>query len=192
MRDQYQEDLNTRFLMRNCLVAFNAAQISGSGSEGGGVYFVAYANPIMDSCTIVSNRTSNSGGGIYHRWGGTVTNTVIAFNMKGDAMETSSYWCLNGNNTPDSFAYRNCCTWPAKESVFLAENGCVNADPLFVDAASGDFTLQPGSPCRNAGVVEDWMADATDLAGSPRVSGRGVDMGCYELFTPSGLNIIVR
>ena len=29
-------------------------------------------------------------------------------------------------------------------------------------------------------------------AGGPRVSGRGVDMGCYELFTPSGLNIIVR
>ena len=78
------------------------------------------------------------------------------------------------------------------QNKFLAENGCVNADPLFADAANGDFTLRPNSPCRNAGVLEDWMADATDVVGSPRVSGRGVDMGCYELFTPSGLNIIIR
>ena len=42
------------------------------------------------------------------------------------------------------------------------------------------------------GVLEDWMTDATDLAGSKRVSGKGVDMGCYELFVPGGLNIIVR
>lgn len=56
----------------------------------------------------------------------------------------------------------------------------------------GDFTLLPNSLCRNAGMLEEWMEGATDLAGGPRVSGRGVDMGCYELFAPSGLNIIVR
>ena len=78
------------------------------------------------------------------------------------------------------------------QNKFTAANGCVNAAPLFADAANGDFTLRPNSPCRNAGVLEDWMTDATDLAGSKRVSGRGVDMGCYELFVPSGLNIIVR
>ena len=187
VRDQGKDDLDTRFLMRNCLVAFNT-----SGHEGCGVYFVAYANPILDSCTVVSNFCGGSGSGIYHRWGGTVTNCVIAFNMKGSNLETGSYWCLNGNNTPDPSAYRNCCIWPALESVFLAENGCINADPLFVDAANADFTLQPASPCRNAGVVEDWMAGATDLVGSPRVSGRGVDMGCYELFVPAGLYISFR
>jgi hypothetical protein len=36
------------------------------------------------------------------------------------------------------------------------------------------------------------MADATDLAGSKRGSGRGVDMGCYELFVPAGLYISFR
>ncbi len=34
--------------------------------------------------------------------------------------------------------------------------------------------------------------DATDLAKSPRVSGKGVDIGCYELFAPAGLNIVIR
>ena len=191
VRDQGQDDLDTRFLMRNCLVAFNTSE-----HEGCGVYFVGYANPVLDSCTIVSNTVNASarGAGIYHRWGGTVTNCVIAFNMKGNAMETGSYWCLNGNNTADSSAYHNCCLWQgdALDSVFLAENGCINVDPLFVDAANGHFTPQPNSPCRNAGVVEDWMTGATDLAGSKRVSGRGVDIGCYELFVPSGLCISFR
>ena len=91
--------------------------------------------------------------------------------------------------------YQNCCIWPSGASLqnkFTAANGCVNANPLFADVANGDFSLQPSSPCRNVGVLEDWMTDATDLAGSKRVSGKGVDMGCYELFVPGGLNIIVR
>jgi hypothetical protein len=78
------------------------------------------------------------------------------------------------------------------DDVFLAENGCVNADPLFTDADHGDFTLLPSSPCRNTGLLEAWMEGATDLAGSPRVSGKGVDMGCYELFVQSGLFIIFQ
>jgi hypothetical protein len=182
VRDQYQDDLATRFIMRNCLVAFNKTTLSSgnSGGEGAGVYFVAYANPIMDSCTIVSNRTAHSGAGIYHRWSGTVTNCVIAFNMKGNVMETGSYWCLNGNATADPSAYRNCCMWPALTSVFLAENGCVNADPRFKDAAHGDFTLGGGSPCRDTGVNEDWMVGAFDLLGRPRIVNSRVDIGCYE------------
>ena len=174
--------------LRNCLVAFNYA-----GTDGGGVYFVA-TNAVLDSCTIVSNRikSTSNGAGLYHRWGGAVTNCVIAFNMKGTSLDTGSYWCLNGNATADPSVYRNCCVWPAVDDVFLAANGCINADPLFADPDHGEFTLLPNSPCRNAALLEDWMEGATDLAGGPRVSGRGVDMGCYELFTPGGLNIIVR
>ncbi len=78
------------------------------------------------------------------------------------------------------------------QNKFTAANGCVNANPLFADVANGDFSLQPSSPCRNVGVLEDWMTGATDLAGSKRVSGRSVDMGCYELFVPAGLCISFR
>lgn len=192
MRDNNQNDLATRFVMRNSLVAFNRS-IGENNGVGGGVYFVSYANPIIDSCTIVSNRckSSSNGAGLYHRWGGTVTNTIIACNLKGGSMETGSAWCLNVGTPSD--AYRNCCAWPEASSVFLAENGCVNADPKFADAAHGDFTLTKGSPCKNAGILESWMDCAFDLAGNARVYADIPDIGCYELNYPiPGMLIFVR
>ena len=185
VRDNDQSDLSTRFVMRNCLVAFNK---TSSSYDGGGIYLAAYANPVIDSCTIAKNRSGSSGGaGIMHRWGGTVTNCIIASNIRatsgGSAEETGSDWCLPDpadSTARVSSAYVNCCVWPAVDDVFLAANGCVNADPKFTDAANGDFTLAKGSPCKDAGVVESWMASAFDLAGMKRVRGNSVDIGCYE------------
>ena len=188
VRDSDKSLLDTRFVMRNCLVAHNGTTATGSGAaSGGGVYLCAYANPVIDSCTIVSNAvpSNSSGGGLYHRWGGTVTNTIIACNLKGSSMETGSDWCLNVGTPSDAYSY--CCVWPEAPSVFLAGNGCVNADPKFSNAAAGDFSLAHGSPCVNAGVTEAWMSGAFDLSGGKRVSGSSADIGCYELFIPPGL-----
>ncbi len=71
--------------------------------------------------------------------------------------------------------------------------GNIDADPLFVDPDNGDYRLQAGSPCIDAGdntaVPEDLT---TDLDGNPRFleipetpdTGNGtlpiVDMGAYE------------
>ena len=189
VRDNNQTDLATRFVMRNCLVAFNR---TSSSYAGGGIYLAAYANPVIDSCTIASNRSgSNGGAGIMHRWGGTVTNCIIASNIRatsgGSAAETGSDWCLPDPADSDarvSSAYVNCCVWPAVDDVFLAANGCVNVDPNFADAANGVFTLLKNSPCKDAGVVEPWMASAFDLAGKKRVRGDSVDIGCYETDPP--------
>ncbi len=195
VRDDNQNDLATRFVMRNSLVAFNKSEGTNTAGGGGGVYFAAYANPVIDSCTIVSNKchskASYGGAGIYHRWGGTVTNSIIAFNVFGSSLETATDWCLNVGTPSD--AYRNCCVWPEASSVFLAENGCVNADPKFADAAHGDFTLTRSSPCKNAGILESWMDGALDLAGNARVCADIPDIGCYELnYSRTGMLIFVR
>lgn len=84
------------------------------------------------------------------------------------------------------------------ENAFTTGNGCLAADPKFVDPANGNFRLQPNSPCVNAGLNADWMTSnaidpvtgkrvkVLDLAGVPRLYGSNVDIGCYEVWFPKG------
>jgi predicted outer membrane repeat protein len=57
--------------------------------------------------------------------------------------------------------------------------GNISADPLFVNAASGNFHLSPGSLAINAGT--NVGAPATDKDGTLRPQGGVVDMGAYEV-----------
>lgn len=70
------------------------------------------------------------------------------------------------------------------QSVSLVQIGdsgsnLVGTDPLFVNAAAGNYRLQNTSPAVNTGVVSSSMANI-DLAGNPRVVGSTVDRGAYE------------
>jgi hypothetical protein len=58
-------------------------------------------------------------------------------------------------------------------------------------AANGDYRVKRG-PSINAGINLDWMADATDLAGNPRIIDHVVDIGCYESDRPKPTQIFVR
>jgi parallel beta-helix repeat protein len=59
--------------------------------------------------------------------------------------------------------------------------GNLSRDPQFRRPAwgrEGDYRLQPGSPCIDAGTSR--QAPAADLDGTSRPRGRAVDLGCYE------------
>jgi hypothetical protein len=59
-----------------------------------------------------------------------------------------------------------------------SSNNITNSNPLFVNAAGGDFHLQSSSPAINAGLIEAIVA--TDCEGTTRPQGGGYDIGAYE------------
>ena len=80
----------------------------------------------------------------------------------------------------------------------------MTGNPRFSDPDTGNYSLLYGSPCRDAGVLLNWMtADSKDLAGNPRVvtNGKGLDLapgalpdiGAFEcLSLPAGTVLVVR
>jgi hypothetical protein len=145
----------------SCLIAGNSA-----GQEGGG----AFAGTLYN-CTLALNSAVVSGGGVYAdtNFPGSLTNCIVVFNRAPDG----------ANYLPGpAFAYS--CTTP-----LLSGPGNIDADPLFVNAAVGDFHLRSDSPCIDVGTNLSALL-TTDLDGQPRPldgSGGGVaafDIGAYE------------
>jgi len=60
-------------------------------------------------------------------------------------------------------------TATAYSNGIIDSAGGISADPLFVDADAGDFTLQEGSPAINAGLDQGYP-----------YSGTAPDMGAFE------------
>lgn len=148
-------------ILRNCLVANNCA-----AGQGGGVYIDwGSRGAYVESCTVAGNTAPTDGGFANVIDGAYVNNSIIFGNA-------------NGNWSGGAYSY--CCIQPA-----AAGTGNISSDPLFVDAASGNYRLQYGSPCINAGINSDWMDSAVDLDNNPRILYGTVDMGCYEWQEPA-------
>lgn len=69
---------------------------------------------------------------------------------------------------------------PSRYRNTVAQAGLVEGAPGFLDPARHDYRLRPDSPCIDAGTAEDWMAEAKDLAGAPRIHATAPDIGAYE------------
>ena len=63
----------------------------------------------------------------------------------------------------------------------------------FVGTGSHPYSLKFNSPLREKGLVLDWMAEATDLAGNPRLRDGKVDIGCYQCWlNPKGFRMVIE
>lgn len=151
--------------LRNSLVAGNTHNL-----QAGGVYAIGGA--VVENCTIVDNYCPviTSTGGIYND--GLVRNSIVALNNNSGGL--ANYTA----GTSGTCSYS--CIDPAP-----AGTGNTALDPQFTDPVNRDYTIQPG-PCVDSGLDQEWMDEAEDLAGNPRLVGDAVDMGAYE-FVPGPL-----
>ncbi len=68
----------------------------------------------------------------------------------------------------------------------------ITGNPLFVDAANGDFHIQPGSAAQDAGNGETGYTYSPDVDGDTRPQGAGYDIGADELVYALYLPLIVK
>lgn len=185
-----------------CVVARNV--ISGNQATNGGGIYCYGANVLLDSnliygnyasdgsgimtgtarvvnCTVVGNTGSGGSGadGIYVR-SGTVANCIVAFNAAGIFLQREGTTVMASNDVFGNTLYAF-----ADNSGQFTDPGVLAVDPLFIDAAHGDYHLLSTSPCIDAGTDNYVTTGAHDLDGNLRRQGAHVDIGCYEAQSPS-------
>ncbi|MDP2896503.1 MAG: right-handed parallel beta-helix repeat-containing protein [bacterium] len=181
--------------------------ISNDTNQGAGG--LAFCHGLIRNNLIAGNRASGHSGGL-SECRGTILNNTIVCNSAGS---------FGGGLAGDSVRIQNCVVWantaPSYPQVrmYLADlpthcciqdwgeggDGNIADDPRFADPdgldndpltyQDNDYRLATGSPCIDAGLNEDWMWDAVDMGGNPRIlpgnSTWKVDMGAYEYVSPS-------
>jgi hypothetical protein len=160
-------------ILNNCLLTGNSAIEDGGGAcRPDSEYFFEGLN----NCTLALNSAGNRGGGSY---GNQLNNCIVWGN-------TAGYGSTYNYNFE---IFRNSCTSPFP-AFQLDAGGNISADPLFVDPANGDFRLQAGSPCINAG-LDELAVGALDLDNNPRIYNGRVDMGAYEFMMTQSTTVPV-
>lgn len=162
-------------------------------NHGGGLYCYNASNPILQNVIIAGNLAGYYGGGImcYLNSSPTFRNVTISNNSSSSG---GGIYCQAGSNP----SLLNNILWEnSPQEVYLASGGSIttaysdiqggwsgigniDSDPLFVNTATGDYHLQSGSPCIDAG----------DPATPLDPDGSIVEMGAYY-FVNSELNLKV-
>jgi hypothetical protein len=151
-----------------------AGQTPSSIVGGGAVYVVGNGTEIYN-CTFSGNTTvspRSNAGGIYNAFANTVIQNCIIFG-------STTY------NRPQIFSLGQPpavmqCNIDEPSFVDPYQSSNISQPPIWANPEMGDFQLQPGSPCIDAGSDNVPGLPATDFDGNPRVVGGSVDMGAFE------------
>jgi hypothetical protein len=181
-----------------CRFEYNTAD---GGDGGGGIEHVPLpengGNITLDHCLIQHN-IANAGGAIWQgRANFLISNCTIAHNLALDDFESGGGGGINvWHSSPYTINLQNSILWgdtaASGREIFFGEAagtviasfcdiqgsypgiGNIDADPMFVDTANGDFHLQVGSPCIDAG----------DPNSPLDPDGSRADMGAFPLTGP--------
>jgi len=172
-------------IMRNCIIRKNETQGVGGGigveayaeiyncifnknrgaEGGGGIFISADGDAKIVNCVLYKNKSSLSSGGW---WGGSPYSGSIVRLGNMSAINTIVWGNIGGDDSrlyPQNSIYTN-----ADEFLFVSGEGNMNENPLFENAARGNFHLETASPCINTGHPDDVYND---------INGTRNDMGIY-------------
>jgi hypothetical protein len=159
-------------LTNNTFTLDSAEGTSIYEGNGGGVYIAGDDNTIINiyNNIIFDNFAANGGDDIFvddYRVGDSIGSTVNLFNN-----DFSDFISLCEN------------TEGCEPNIREGDN--IDEDPLFEDAEAEDLSLQPDSPCIDAGDPDAPDAPSRDFFGNPRVPPP--DMGAVE-FIPTVVDL---
>lgn len=152
-------------------------------------------NPLyVENCTIADNRFYYTLRG-YTNTPATAAfvNTALVRNYRGNtAIDLSGYESRAVYITNSYLCVKSLTQRPEIEHVEAHVMGA-GWDPKFEGKGELPYGLRRISALRTSGQVLDWMADATDLAGNPRLRDGKVDVGCYQCWLdPIGTMFSIR
>ena len=164
-------------------VIINNVIAANGGGLGGGISTIDtdIGVPVITNNTIVGN----NGSGIwwstsYGNYAPKLQNNLVAFNTWGIEQAGSTYPPTIKNNC----VYGNSLQGNGTDYKGIADqtgtNGNISVNPNLANYRIGDFHLQPGSPCINAGTLDAVSNGWTDIDGQNRVIGNSVDIGADE------------
>jgi hypothetical protein len=139
----------------------NVTVNDNTASYGGGI-FILDTDAALINLTVSGNTATFFGGGLFV---GANTNPILTNSIIWGNDPTQ----IQGLGTPT-------ITYSDIQDGWDGE-GNIDTDPLFTDANNGDYTLQEGSPCIDAGTADlngDGIDDITDY------NDLAPDMGAYE------------
>lgn len=182
--------LNGILAVNESIISTNRCSGSSGGRFGGGLYLSGVNGAFRNGLVIGNTTAAGTGGGLYVVGTSAVgmENCTVAFNAGqginrggGTVAVTNSILWGNGDDVVGavSLGYSN-----IEDGDSNGVNGCISADPQFLDVAAMNYRLPKTSPCVHAGLNQSWMIEAVDLDGVPRIGGQRVDMGAYEHIVP--------
>jgi parallel beta-helix repeat protein len=161
-----------------------------NGGRGGGIYLDHSDSKLVNN-TIAFNYTTGDdygdglGGGIcIGKWANPVIrNCIIWYNLSGVAsmniyFEPREWLDISYSNVEEDLGH----IYELKPYTNMDD------PPEFVDPENGDFHLSLKSPCINRGIPDTTglFLPSLDLSGALRIFLDTVDMGAYEINSPTG------